>query len=231
MQSAVRVLLKRLSRSRQSWAGRPLASIRPSARSGRLGWATPRRLVSQHVGSSHHQLHSQKRLRVARLQSATETKAAPVRSPRAAAWCRAAPRRPLQRQRQASYVSRGSGALALLQAARRGHAPQRGPIRPITRGVRRGGAALRATGAVAVRRTRQGVSGLPMGLQGGAAWLRTSATCRQRQQAAPQRPCRRPANAATAAAPLTPPCDAAAARPWRCRRRRRRRRRGFRQWP
>ena len=100
---------------------------------------------------------------------------------------------------------------------------------PITRGVRRGDAALRATGAVAVRRTRQGVSGLPAVLQGGAAWLRTSATCRQRQQAAPQRPWRRPANAATAAAPLTPQRDAAAARPRRCRRNRRHRRRGSRQ--
>ena len=103
----------------------------PSARSARLSSATPRRLVSQHVGSaaghrqkeapSHHQLHSRnvQTSSGAPLQSATEMKAAPVRSPRAAAWCRAVPRRALQRQRQASYVSRGSGTLAL-----RGCAPQ-----------------------------------------------------------------------------------------------------------
>ena len=86
--------------------------------------------------------------------------------------------------------------------------------RPRARGGRREGAALRAARAAAARYAQgkaEGVSGLPMGLQGGAAWLRTSATCRQRQQAAPQRPWRRPANAATAAAPLTPPRDATAA--------------------
>ena len=211
MQSAVRVLLKRLSRSRQSWAGRPLASIRPSARSGRLGWATPRRLVSQHVGSSHHQLHSQKRLRVARLQSATETKAAPVRSPRAAAWCRAAPRHALQWQRQASYVSRGGGALALLQGgATRPRASASGS-RPRARGGRREGAALRAARAAAAPYAQGKASAGPVEvLQSCAAWLSTSTTCRQRQQAAPQRPWRRPANAATADAALTPACDAAA---------------------
>ena len=131
----------------------------PSARSVRLSSATPRRLVSQHVGSaaghrqkeapSHQPAAQQKRLRVAPLQSAPETKAAPVRSPRAAAWCRAAPRRALQRQRQASYISRGSGVLALLQGGGLVHAPQ-----PAAAGPARAAAGAKAQ-RCALREQRQ----------------------------------------------------------------------------
>ena len=137
---------------------------------------------------------------------ATETKAGPACSPCAAAWCRR-----LRAARCSGSAVHARSVMAparwaLLEGGGLVHAPPPAAAGPActAEGAKVQRAALREQRQC--RTTRQeGVSGSRAVLQGGAAWLRTLATCLQRQQAAPQQPWRCPANAATAAAPLTPP--------------------------